>query len=202
MRSGRGSRVPLRRCGRDGLFLLSIRSWSGAARLPFRRPGVGPSHGGIRRTMRYQSKNMVHSLSAFRAEYVASDNESFCCDAVADGVLMEMPFRKNVSVESHLSCIFPAHSRSLARCLSRARRHVDVLLRPYGRPAGLGFQTKNLPCGCGPKYGRDFFFGASAESTSRPWERGTSRRFAQECSESNPGKYKQGETPWHSTKTT
>ncbi|MEA2259866.1 MAG: hypothetical protein QOJ51_2691 [Acidobacteriaceae bacterium] len=42
--------------------------------------------------------------------------------------------------------------------------------------------------------GRVFFFGASAESTSRPWERGTSRRFAQECPESNPGEYKQGET--------
>jgi hypothetical protein len=34
-----------------------------------------------------------------------------------------------------------------------------------------------------------------------PWERGTSRRFAQECPEGNPGKYKQGETQWHSTKT-
>ena len=33
------------------------------------------------------------------------------------------------------------------------------------------------------------------------WERGTSRRFAQECPEGNPGKYKQGETQWHSTKT-
>ena len=28
-----------------------------------------------------------------------------------------------------------------------------------------------------------------------------SRRFAQECPEGNPGKYKQGETQWHSTKT-
>ena len=30
---------------------------------------------------------------------------------------------------------------------------------------------------------------------------GTSRRFAQECPEGIPGKYKQGETQWHSTKT-
>ena len=35
-----------------------------------------------------------------------------------------------------------------------------------------------------------------------PWERGTSRRFAQECPEGIPGKYKQGETQWHYTKTT
>jgi hypothetical protein len=28
-----------------------------------------------------------------------------------------------------------------------------------------------------------------------------SRRFAQECPEDNPGKYNQGETSWHSTKT-
>ena len=34
-----------------------------------------------------------------------------------------------------------------------------------------------------------------------PWERGTSRRFAQECPEGIPGKYKQGETQWQSTKT-
>lgn len=120
-----------------------------------------------------------------------------CCD----GVVMQMPFRKNVSVESHLSRIFPAHSRSLARCLSRALRHVDVLLRPYGRPVGLGFQIKNLPSATAPG-GPRFFFGAAAESTSRPWERGTSLRFAQECPESNPGKYKQGETRWHSTPTT
>jgi hypothetical protein len=73
---------------------------------------------------------------------------------------------------------------------------------PLRAPCGSGFPNKKSPCGCGPKYGRDFFFGASAESTSRPWERGTSRRFAQECPEGNPGKYKQGETPWHSTKTT
>jgi hypothetical protein len=36
----------------------------------------------------------------------------------------------------------------------------------------------------------------------KTWERGTSRRFAQECPEGNSGKYKQGETTWHSTKTT
>ncbi len=38
----------------------------------------------------------------------------------------------------------------------------------------------------------------------RRWALGSgahSRRFAQECPEGNPGKYKQGETQWHSTKT-
>jgi hypothetical protein len=37
----------------------------------------------------------------------------------------------------------------------------------------------------------EIFLGASAESTSRPWEWGASRRFAQECPEGNTGKYKQ-----------
>jgi hypothetical protein len=74
------------------------------------------------------------------------------------------------------------------------------------RPSGLGFQTKNLPRkntrGSNPKNGRDFFFGASAERHAfGTWERGTSRRFAQECPEGNPGKYKQGEITWHATKT-
>ncbi len=106
-----------------------------------------------------------------------------------DGVLMETPFSRNVSVVGHLSRIFPAPPRSLARCLSRALRHVDVLLR-LRRPAGLGFQTKNLPAAAAPA-GRDFFFGASAESTSRPWERGTLASLRAGVSRGQSGKYKQ-----------
>jgi hypothetical protein len=45
-----------------------------------------------------------------------------------------------VSVKRHFSRIFPASPRSLARCLSRARRHGASLLRPCGRPKGFGFQ--------------------------------------------------------------
>ena len=98
---------------------------------------------------------------------------------------------QGVSIEHHLSRIFPAHPRSLASVLIPRPAALGLLLRPCGRPSGLGFQTKNFPAAAAPA-GRDFFFGASAERhTFGTWERGTSRRFAQECPEGNPGKYKQ-----------
>ncbi len=98
---------------------------------------------------------------------------------------------QGVSIKHHLSRIFPAHPRSLASVLIPRPAALGVLLRPCGRPSGLGFQTKNLPAAAAPA-GRDFFFGASAERHAfGTWERGTSRRFAQECPEGNPGKYRQ-----------
>jgi hypothetical protein len=48
-------------------------------------------------------------------------------------------FQIGVSIERQFSRIFPAHPRSLARCLSRALRHGASLLRLH-RPAGFGFQ--------------------------------------------------------------
>ena len=119
-----------------------------------------------------------------------------------------------VSVKRHspvFSLLTLGHS---LRCLSRARRRVDVLLR-LRRPADLGFQRKNLPAAAAlshpstqrPRAGdpgsRARFLSSEPPQKAHlgTWERGTSRRFAQECPEGNPGKYKQGETPWHSTKT-
>ena len=112
-----------------------------------------------------------------------------------DGVLIGLPFSKSVFIESHFSRIFPAYPRSLARCLSRALRHIDVLLR-LRRPAGLGFQTK-----ISPTERARFFFGASAESTSRSWERGTLTSLRAGVSRGQSGQIQTGEIPWHSTKT-
>ena len=106
-----------------------------------------------------------------------------------------------VSVKRHLSRIFPAHPRSLASVLvpRPAARRCSASATP---PCGSGFPKKKSPCGCGPLSGARFL---SSEPPQKAhlgtWERGTSRRFAQECPEGNPGKYKPGETPWHSTKT-
>ena len=50
----------------------------------------------------------------------------------------------SVSIERQFSRIFPAHPRSLARCLSRARRHGAALLR-LRRPQGFRF-SENLVC--------------------------------------------------------
>jgi hypothetical protein len=101
-----------------------------------------------------------------------------------------------VSVKRHLSRIFPTHPRSLARCLSRALRHGASLLR-LRRPTGYGFQK----IFCAKNKNAKRFSEPSVKAPLGTWERGTSRRFAQECPEGNPGKYKQGETQWHSTKT-
>jgi hypothetical protein len=100
-----------------------------------------------------------------------------------------------VSIARHLSCIFPAHPRSLASVLypRPAARRVSASAMP---PYGLRF-SENL-CATNAKR----FSEPSAKAPLGTWERGTSRRFAQECPEGNPGKYKQGETQWHSTKTT
>jgi hypothetical protein len=99
-----------------------------------------------------------------------------------------------VSIERHLSSIFPAHPRSLASVpIPRpAARRVSASASP---PCGLRL-SENL-CAENAKT----FSEPSVKAPLGTWERGTSRRFAQECPEGNPGKYKQGETQWHSTKT-
>jgi len=47
--------------------------------------------------------------------------------------------QQSVSIERHLSRIFPAHPRSLARCLSRARRH-SAFCFGFAALKGFGFQ--------------------------------------------------------------
>ena len=98
--------------------------------------------------------------------------------------------------------IFPAHPRSLALVLIPRPAALAVLLRTscalrvwVSKQKSSAQQTR----GCGPECGRDFSSEPPQKARLRPWERGTSRRFAQECPEGNPGKYKQGETRWHST---
>jgi len=102
------------------------------------------------------------------------------------------PLLTSVSIERHLSRIFPARPRSLALVLipRPAARRVSASATP---PYGLRL-SENL-CATNAKR----FSEPSAKAPLGTWERGTSRRFAQECPEGNPGKYKQGETQWHST---
>jgi hypothetical protein len=113
-----------------------------------------------------------------------------------------------VSIERQFSRIFPAHPRSLARCLSRA-------------PSPQGTKTvRRGPRFCGTAR---LCFGFTAlrvsafrkslcnerKRFSEPSEKAPlglgsgahSRRCAQECPEGNPGKYNQGEKQWHSMKT-
>ena len=103
--------------------------------------------------------------------------------------------RRGISIERQFSRIFPAHPRSLARCLSRARRHGASLLRT---PCAL--RVSVFRKSCVQRTQKDF----PNLPKKTPLGLGSgahSRRVAQECPEGNPGKYKQGEKSWHSTKT-
>jgi hypothetical protein len=89
---------------------------------------------------------------------------------------------------------FPSVTRSVLIPRPSARR---VSASPMRAPKGFRL-SKNL---CAQdKNAKDF----SNLPKKRHLALGSgahSRRFAQECPEGNPGKYKQGETQWHSTKT-
>ncbi len=80
----------------------------------------------------------------------------------------------DVSVKRHLSRIFPCLTRSLARCLSRALRQ----LRGSAFSAFRKSFRQNSAQNADEKIFRTF-----RKSAAWPWERGTSRRFAQECPE-------------------
>jgi hypothetical protein len=140
-------------------------------------------------------ERVVHPLSAFAAGSMAGDRLWFHCCAVASASLYRRPSDK---------CFHRAPILPYFPCSSSVTRSV-LIPRPAARsvsashsvrPVGFGFQKifvqrtqkdfpnlpKKTPLG----------LGSGAHS----------RRFAQECPEGNPGKYKQGEKSWHSTKTT
>ncbi len=102
-----------------------------------------------------------------------------------------------VSIERQFSRIFPAHPRSLARRFSRATspRHAQTARRG---PRFCGLRASAFP-GLLPQ--PDALGPHSGKCSSCLGSGAHSRRFAQECPEDNPGKYNQGETSWHSTKT-
>lgn len=87
---------------------------------------------------RYQSVRLTHSLLS-QPDLVASRHGTTAV-RLRRRPERDEALQTSVSVECHFSRISPAHPRSLARCWSRARRHGASLLRPYGRPAGYGFQ--------------------------------------------------------------
>ena len=128
----------------------------------------------------------VHSLSAFAAGLGGlRTQKGFCC-LVAMASDAPWTLQKGVSVEHHLSRISPAHPRSLASVLTPrpAARRVSASASP---PYGLRL-SENL---CAKNKNAKRFSEPSVKAPLGTWERGTSRRFAQECPEGNPGKYKQ-----------
>ena len=103
----------------------------------------------------------------------------------------------SVYLERQFSRIFPAHPRSLARRFSRATSPHRAKTARRG-PRFCGLRASAFP-GLLPQPGA---LGPHSRKCSSCLGSGAhSRRFAQECPEDNPGKYNQGETSWHSTKT-
>ena len=101
----------------------------------------------------------------------------------------------DVSIERQFSRIFPAHPRSLARCLSHAPSPHHATTAWPGTPilrhgTALLFRLSENLFGTTPHRTRTKRF--SEPSENAPFGLGSgahSRRFAQECPEGNPGKY-------------
>jgi hypothetical protein len=205
------SRLCQERCGRASsdsgeivaFFPSSILRGHVAVCLPLRRPESCPSRGRERGTMRNSRRSGSLTRGSSRARLGAEQDYGWRLTAKAS---LHRALRQSISVKRHFSPYFPCLSLGHSlRCFSRALWH-SAFCFALRVPFGSGFPNKKSLAqntrGSGPKNRRDFFFGASSERHAiGAWERGTSRRFAQECPEGNPGKYKQGETPWHATKT-
>lgn len=116
-----------------------------------------------------------------------------------------------VSIERHLSRIFPAHPRSLARRFSRARRHSAFCFGLPPHHAKTACWGPRIYAALRVSAFRKSFVQRTQKRFSEPSEKDTptalgsgahSRRFAQECPEGNPGKSKQEKFQWHFMKTT
>ena len=130
--------------------------------------------------------DLVHPLSAFAAGLGGRRAQRFFFCLVTTASDAPWNLQTSVFVERHLSRIFPAHPRSLASVLNprpAARRVSASALPPYGLRL-----SENL---CAKNKNAKRFSEPSVKAPLGTWERGTSRRFAQECPEGNPGKYKQ-----------
>ena len=128
----------------------------------------------------------VHPLTAFVAGRGGWRTQGVFYCPVATASDAPCTLQTSVSVELHLSRIFPAHPRSLASVLTPrpAARRVSASAAP---PCGLRL-SENL---CAKNKNAKRFSEPSVKAPLGTWERGTSRRFAQECPEGNPGKYRQ-----------
>lgn len=129
---------------------------------------------------------VVHPLIAFVAGLGGWRTQTVVYCQVATASDAPWTLQTGVFVECHLSRICPAHPRSLASVLTPrpAARRVSASASP---PYGLRL-SENL---CARNKNAKRFSEPSVKAPLGTWERDTSRRFAQECPEGNPGKYKQ-----------
>jgi hypothetical protein len=142
---------------------------------------AGPRTVSAGRQRRGKLPRMVHPLPAGQRRVGCTTERRHRRTGCESYASLSRYLQTDVSVERHLSRIFPCLTRSLARCLSRARRHGTALLR-LCRPKGFRL-SENL-FGKSPHRTRTKRF--SEPSEKAPFGLGSgahSRRFAQECPE-------------------
>jgi len=173
-------------------FLPSLpRSRSYASRLLLPRPGTGSSHGSVRRTM---EGGRCGSPTACFCSPIGGRREVMVPPLLGcTGILNAMQSFMQVFPEGAIPPrIFPAHPRSLASVLiPRPAARRDSAFSAFRKSLRQKRNDRRKKRFSEPSENASLGLGSGAHS----------RRFAQECPEGNPGKYKQGETQWHSTKT-
>ena len=173
------SRISQSRRMNGFLLALGTRSVCPVARPRFRRHGAESSQRcekamlGHNRTARF-----THSPLIFRWTGYGTEKARFCLIGIASFL---GPI-SGVFVESHISRISPAITRSLASVLIPRPAALDVLLRPTGA-LQVWVSKEKSPLRLRPLRGEIFLRSLRRKHVFGTWEQGTSRRFAQECPE-------------------
>jgi hypothetical protein len=123
----------------------------------------------------------VHPLSAFIAGLDGQRTQRSVCCLVATASLYSHPSDESFH-RAPILLYFPC-SPSVTR--------LGADPAPCGNCATLLFRLSENLFGRTARTPKEKIFRTFRKCVAWPWERGTSRRFAQECPEGNPGKYKQ-----------
>ena len=123
----------------------------------------------------------VHPLSAFVAVLNGQRAQSSFCCLVATASLYSHPSDE---------CFHRAPILPYFPCSPSVTR-LGAGPAPCGNCATLLFRHSENLFGRTARTPKEKIYRTFRKCVAWPWERGTSRRFAQECPEGNPGKYKQ-----------
>jgi hypothetical protein len=182
-----------------------------ASRLPLHRPETGPSHGranAMRRCGKYGP-----STPCFSSRESGRRRNMVSLLSGGMGILLSMPSRHAFPSSANSPvCSLLTSGHSLGA--GPAPHHPSTQRSRAGDPdsaahrCSASFATANAlrVWASSNKFPAQrtrwkFLAGASAESTSRPWERGTLASLRARVSRRQSGQIQTGEMTWHSTKT-
>ena len=153
----------------------------------------------------------VHPLTAFVAELVGRQTQRFFCCLVVMASDAQCTLQASVSVECHLSRIFPAHPRSLASVLTprpAARRVSASASHPSRSKADLpgtpfaALRVTAFRKSLCKKQERKKIFRTFRKSAAWHLGAGHLASLRAGVSRGQSGQIQTGEMTWHSTKTT